>query len=115
MRNYLEINGVKISIYGQNLRELRKQFEEQKELAENRIEAKRKRITLNEWFEEWFVTYKITNIKETSVFPMRRKYYNTFGKYLGHMRVIDITNMDVQNVINRLKSEGKATSTMRVP
>lgn len=29
------------------------------------------------------------------------------------MRVIDITNMDVQNVINRLKSEGKATSTMR--
>ncbi|MBR3833292.1 MAG: tyrosine-type recombinase/integrase [Lachnospiraceae bacterium] len=107
------INGVKISIYGRNLRELRKQFEEQKELAENRIEARRKRITLNEWFEEWFVTYKIPNIKETSVFPMRRKYYNTFGKYLGHMRVIDITNMDVQNVINRLKSEGKATSTMR--
>lgn len=44
---------------------------------------------------------------------MRNKFYNTFGKYLGEMRVIDITNMDIQNVINKLRSEGKATSTMR--
>lgn len=44
---------------------------------------------------------------------MRNKFYNTFGKYLGDMRIVDITNIDVQNVINKLKREGKATSTMR--
>lgn len=43
---------------------------------------KRQKITLNEWFEEWFANYKIPNIKETSVFPMRSKYYNTNGYLL---------------------------------
>lgn len=108
-----KINGKPIDIFDKNLRELKKRFEEEKLQAVNRIEAKRNRITLNEWFEEWFQTYKIPHIKETSVFPMRNKFYNTFGKYLGDMRIVDITNIDVQNVINKLKSEGKATSTMR--
>ena len=105
--------GKPIDIFDKNLRELKKRFEEEKFQAVNRIEAKRNRITLNEWFEEWFQTYKIPHIKETSVFPMRNKFYNTFGKYLGDMRIVDITNIDVQNVINKLKREGKATSTMR--
>ncbi len=108
-----KINGKTIDIFDKSLRELKKRFEEEKLQAVNRIEAKRNRITLNEWFEEWFQTYKIPHIKETSVFPMRNKFYNTFGKYLGDMRIVDITNIDVQNVINKLKSEGKATSTMR--
>lgn len=108
-----KINGKTIDIFDKSLRELKKRFEEEKLQAVNRIEAKRNRITLNEWFEEWFQTYKIPHIKETSVFPMRNKFYNTFGKYLGDMRIIDITNIDVQNVINKLKNEGKATSTMR--
>ena len=29
------------------------------------------------------------------------------------MRVVDIRNMDIQNVINTMQKDGKATSTMR--
>lgn len=47
-------------------------------------------------FEEWFANYKIPNINETSVFPMRSKYYNTFGKAIGNMKVTDIRNLDIQ-------------------
>ena len=108
-----KINGKTIDIFGRNLRELKKRFEEEKEEAENVLEAKRKKITLNEWFEEWFQNYKVPYIKETSIFPMRSKFYNSYGKYLGDKRLIDITNIDIQSVINIMRKEGKATATMR--
>ena len=108
-----KVNGKNIDIFGRNLRELKKRFEEEKEEAENMLEVRRKRITLNEWFEEWFQNYKVPYIKETSIFPMKSKFYNSYGKYLGDRRLIDITNIDIQNVINKMRDEGKANSTMR--
>ena len=92
---------------------MRKRFQEEVEKVENGIDFMRKRITLNEWFEEWFETYKVPTVKEQSVFPMKSKFYNSFGKHLGDKRVIDIMNSDVQRVINIMKKEGKADSTMR--
>ena len=108
-----KINGKNIDIFGRNLRELKKRFEEEKELAANRLEARINRLTLSEWFDEWFENYKVPYVKETSVFPMRSKFYNSFGKRLGDMRLVDITNIDVQNVITQMNKEGKAASTMR--
>lgn len=69
--------------------------------------ARISRLTLSEWFDEWFENYKVPYVKETSVFLMRSKFYNSFGKRLG-----DITNIDVQNVITQMNKEGKAASTM---
>lgn len=53
-----KINGSDVSIYGFNLRELKKEFQELKEEAQNSIDFRRKHITLNEWFEEWFQTVR---------------------------------------------------------
>lgn len=108
-----KINGKMIDIIDKNLRKLRQRFQEEVEKAENNLVYARTRITLNEWFEEWFNTYKLPTVKEQSVFPMKSRFYNTFGKYLGDRRVIDITNMDIQRVLNMLRQEGKANSTMR--
>lgn len=44
---------------------------------------------------------------------MKSKFYNSYGKYLGDRRLIDITNIDIQNVINKMRDDGKANSTMR--
>lgn len=107
------INGNVITLYGFNIRELKKEFEEAKEKATDYVSATSKRITLNEWFERWFDTCKLPYVKETSVFPMKSKYYNSFGSILGERRLIDITNIDIQNVINQMKAAGKASSTMR--
>jgi hypothetical protein len=91
-----KINGIDINLYDVDLKKLKILFEKAKEEARNNIDMKRQKITLNEWFEEWFANYKIPNIKETSVFPMRSKYYNTFGKAIGNMKVTDIRNLDIQ-------------------
>lgn len=108
-----KINGNDVSIYGFNLRELKKDFQELKEQAQNAAEYRRRNLTLNEWFEEWFRTYKLPVVKETSVFPMKRKFYSSFGASLGERTVASITNIDIQGVINRMSQEGRATSSMR--
>ncbi len=108
-----KINGIDINLYDNDLKKLKILFEKAKEEARNNIDMKRQKITLNEWFEEWFTNYKIPNIKETSVFPMRSKYYNTFGKEIGNMKVTDIRNLDIQRVINDMNKQGRASSSMR--
>lgn len=108
-----KINGNDVSIYGFNLRELKKDFQDLKDQAQNAVEYRRRNLTLNEWFEEWFQTYKLPVVKETSVFPMKRKFYSSFGTSLGERTVTSITNIDIQGVINRMSQEGRATSSMR--
>ena len=53
------VQGVEISIYGLQLKQLRKDFEKAKEQAKQNVNAKRSNITLNEWFEEWFTKCKV--------------------------------------------------------
>ncbi len=107
------INGIKIQLYNFNLKELRVEFEKRKEEAKQGVDKKLSNITLDEWFEEWFVRYKVPHIKETSVTPMKTKYRANFGRLIGNMKVADIRNMDIQDVINTMQREGKATSSMR--
>ena len=107
------VNGIKIQLYNFNLKELKIEFERKKEDAKQGIDKKLANITLNEWFEEWFTRYKLPRIKETSINPMRTKYRANFGRLIGEMKVSEIRNMDIQDVINTMQKEGKAVSSMR--
>lgn len=108
-----QINGIKIQLYNFNLKELKTEFEKRKEEAKQGVDKKLSNITLDEWFEEWFIRYKIPKIKETSITPMKTKYRANFGRLIGNMKVAEIRNMDIQDVINTMQREGKATSSMR--
>ena len=71
------------------------------------------RITLDEWFDTWFKTYKEPNICQNSIYPMRNKYNSTFGKKIGNMYLADIRNIHIQKTLKELSDEGKAASTLR--
>lgn len=107
------VKGIEINLYGLNLKELKKDFEQAKEQAKQNVDVRWNNITLNEWFEEWFTKYKVPVIKETSIFPMKSKYYNTFGKILGDKKIVDILNIDIQEAINTMHQQGRASSSMR--
>ena len=107
------INGIKIQLYNFNLKELKAEFEKRKEEAKQGVDKKLTNITLDEWFEEWFTRYKVPKIKETSIIPMKTKYRANFGRLIGSMKVAEIRNMDIQDVINTMQREGRATSSMR--
>lgn len=107
------VEGINISIIKSSLKECLEEFKEAKKIATNNIDMKRINITLNEWFEEWFEQYKKPYIKETSIYPLRSKYYNIFGNTLGDKKVVDINNIDIQSVINSMRDNGRAASSMR--
>lgn len=107
------VSGIKIQLYNFDLKQLKIEFEKAKDKAKQGVDKKKSEITLNEWFEEWFTRYKVPKIKETSINPMKTKYRSNFGRLIGDMRVSDIRNMDIQDVINTMQKEGKATSSMR--
>ena len=107
------IHGNSIQLYNYNLKELKADFEKAKEQARQGINQKYANITLNEWFEEWFTKYKIPQIKETSINPMRSRYYGTFGAIIGNKKVVDILNIDIQEVMNTMHEQGRASSSMR--
>ena len=107
------INGIRIQLYNFNLKELKVDFEKRKAEAKQGVDKKLSNITLDEWFEEWFTRYKAPHVKETSIAPMKRKYRANYGRLIGNMKVAEIRNMDIQDVINTMQREGRATSSMR--
>ena len=107
------VEGINISIIKSSLKECLEEFKEAKKIASNNMDIKRINITLNEWFEEWFEQYKKPYIKETSIYPLRSKYYNIFGNTLGDKKVTEINNIDIQSVINSMRDNGRAASSMR--
>lgn len=107
------VNGVKINLYDNNLVKLKASFKEAKENISLTIVQKYSKITLDEWFEQWFDTYKAPYIKPASIFPMKSKYNNTFGRLLGKMQIQKIMNVHVQDAVTALAKEGRATSSIR--
>lgn len=66
------VNGIRINLYGTDLNELMEEFEKAKENARDTLDYRKTRITLNEWFEEWFSEVKQHRVKETSIAPMKK-------------------------------------------
>lgn len=106
------INGRTIRVSGKNLTEVMLEFEFKIKCMDNPY-LEGARITLDEWFDTWFKTYKEPNICQNSIYPMRNKYNSTFGKKIGNMYLADIRNIHIQKTLKELTDEGKAASTLR--
>ena len=107
------VKGTQIQLYDWDLKKLKKDFEQCKEEVRKGIDRKYENITLDEWFEEWFTRYKVPKIRKQSIKPMKTKYRTSFGKRIGHMKVSEIRNMDIQDVLNWMQQEGRAVSSQR--
>lgn len=107
------INGTKINLYNSNLRQLKEEFAKAKDDVKSGIDLKFSSMTVDEWFNEWFTRYKVPNIKSTSIYPMLAKYKSIFGIHIGSLKVVDVRNIDIQDVVNSAIKEGRAVSSIR--
>ena len=107
------VNGIRINLYGTDLNELMEEFEKAKENARDTLDYRKTRITLNEWFEEWFSEVKQHRVKETSIAPMKNNFQRTFGFYIGSMKLKDIKPLDVQRALNAMEQNQVSHSAMR--
>lgn len=74
-------------------------------MAEERELAK-KDITLNEWFFQWEKTYRVGIVKNNTLQAGHAGYMIKFADNIGRMKMKDIKQIDITNVLKEMKKEG---------
>ncbi|MDI9241901.1 site-specific integrase [Fusibacillus kribbianus] len=110
------VDGETIAIYGFNLKELKKKLP----VLVNEVKVRQllpvrrgSIVTVNEWYEEWFNTYKAPNLKHGKDGSYKRTFINTFGKYIGMKYLSDVIQMDIQAAIADLFDQGRSSRYIR--
>lgn len=100
------VNGKKIDIYNLSLPVLKKEFEVAKAMIITGEAGVTPKLTLNDWFEEWFTKCKSPQLKsDVGRKSYERKIRNTFIRILGKKRLSDISQMNIQEAANQLIEE----------
>jgi len=107
-----KINGQLICLYNMSLPKLRKEFNAAKDAVKENLDQRAKTITLSEWFDIWFESYKKPFLKESSAIVMHSRFNNVFGR-LGCVPLKELTNMMIQGVVNDEMKGGRAASNIR--
>lgn len=91
--------GKRKTIYGKNLRELRKQFA--KEIADNeRFSNIREEIILDKWFDKWMEVYKDKSIRPNTKREYIHIYQKNISPYLGNKKINSLVKSDIQRLID---------------
>lgn len=111
-----QVEGKPIVLYGWNASQLKK------ELAVAIDEMKRSnlmpemdgsKITLNEWFEEWYSKYKAPTLKDGGSPSYKRKFVNYYGARLGTKPLTEIRQLHVQTAIADMLEAGRSSKSVR--
>lgn len=111
-----QIDGKPIVLYDWKLKDLKKN------LAVAIDEAKRsnlmpdmdgKKVTLSEWFEEWYSKYKAPTLKNGGSPSYKRKFLNYYGVRIGSKPLADIRQLHVQTAIADMLEAGRSTKSVR--
>ena len=94
-----QINGIPIRVTGFDKEQVLAEFDKKVQEAENPVLISSD-ITLNAFRNRWFNTFKVPKIKDTSVYPMTRRYERTFGKRIGKRKLNSLTCFDIQEALS---------------
>lgn len=118
------IYGVKYCIYAKTLGEIKqKRNVALGEIEKGEYKGKRQRmeenrkqveqdITLNEWFFQWEKAYRIGNVKENTLQSNHRHYMLHFSDTLGRMKLKNIKQIHIVNVLNECHKKGNKYSSL---
>lgn len=109
---YVDRFGKRHSVYGKTLQEVKIKYAEAISENEKRSNVVDVNITLNEWFDKWIDIYKTETVKAKSIQSYKTTYKNLISPELGSERMITITKMHIQGMMNRLKNKGYSSATL---
>lgn len=107
------INGMQIQISNKDLKVLLAKAEEAVQALKGNNDFKRKMYTVDMWMTEWYERIKFPKVKETARNTMIRLAQRTFIKYLGNVKVKDLSPMRVQEAVNQMVTDGIKPSQVR--
>ena len=100
------IKGVRYSVYGRSLNEVRKKAKEKAEQIEAGIYQTNDRITLNRYFKEW-IAQKALTVKPATILQYETSYRNNIKPTLGRYRVRDIERRQVVSLLSQIAQSGR--------
>lgn len=101
---YYDRFGKRKSIYGSNLRELRKRLAEC--ITDNaRYESIREEITLDTWFNRWMEVYKEKSIRPNTKREYTHVYFKNISPYIGNRKLHTLAKSDIQLLVDRAYEE----------
>ncbi len=111
-----QVDGKSIVLYGWDITELKKQLiVEVDELRRSTqtVEISNDRLTLNQWFEEWYSKYKAPILKDGGSPSYKRKFVNYYGVRIGSKPLTEIKQLHVQTAIADMIECGRSSKSVR--
>lgn len=107
---YVDRFGKRKSVSGRNLKDVKRRFNEV--LYENEQEINIKdSVKLDAWYEKWMDYYKYDSIRENTKQQYNRIYYKHISPRLGKIKIQDITQLHIRELIKKLDKEGYGYET----
>lgn len=104
---YTDRWGKRKTIYGNDIRLLRKQLAE--EITDNeRFVSVKDDITLDYWFDRWMKVYKNKSIRPNTKREYTHIYHKNISPYLGKRNIDTLVKSDIQLLIDRASDNGYA-------
>lgn len=104
---YTDRWGKRKTIYGNDIRLLRKQLAE--EITDNeRFTGVKEDVTLDFWFERWMEVYKNKSVRPNTKREYTHIYYKNISPYLGDRNINTLIKSDIQLLIDAASDNGYA-------
>ncbi len=120
------IYGVKYCIYAKTLGEIKQkrnialgeiekgEYKGKRERMEENRKQVEQDITLNEWFFQWEKTYRVGNVKESTLQNNHQHYMLHFSDTLGRMKLKNIKQIHIVNALNECHKEGNKYASLNL-
>lgn len=102
---YADRWGKRKTIYGKNLREIRKELAEAIAGNENFTSVKDE-VTLDNWFVRWMEVYKEKSIRPNTKREYTHIYRKNISSYIGSRRINSLVKSDIQRLVDRASDDG---------
>lgn len=104
---YTDRWGKRKTIYGKNIRELRKQLAEDISDNENFASVKNE-ITLDKWYIRWMEVYKEKSVRPNTKREYAHIYYKNISPYIGGRFINSLVKSDIQLLIDKAHDDNYA-------
>lgn len=84
-----------------------------KEYNQSGSKIETKKISLQDYLNNWLRTYKRGTIKASSYDAIERTIQNQIAPYIGMIQLKEVTSSDIQTLLNDLKEKGYSYSTVK--
>lgn len=96
--------GKRKTLYGNNLREVRKLLAEAVSKNEHSVSIKYE-ITLDSWFQKWMEIYKEKSIRPNTKRSYTQVYNKNISPYIGNRLINSLVKSDIQRLVDKASDD----------